>query len=136
MPGLSGIELIPRLQTLWPDSAIILLTAYATVPQAVEAIRLGAFDYLEKPVDFKQIQAVVECTWRTKQTQAKMLNSLTRREREVLGLLANGKTDAEIAEALCLSAHTVNSHLRKIFLKLEVHNRTQAAAMWNRYGNM
>jgi len=60
---------------------------------------------------------------------------LTRREREVAQLLANGKTDAEIAEALCLSTYTVNSHLRKIFSKLEVNNRTQAAFVWSQYGN-
>jgi DNA-binding NarL/FixJ family response regulator len=135
MPELSGIELVPHLQALWPGCVVILLTAYGTVPQAVEAIRQGAFDYLEKPVELRQIQAVVERAWRTKQTQAKTLSGLTPREREVMQLLADGKTDAEIAEALCLSAHTVNSHLRKIFLKLEAHNRTQAAAMWNRYGN-
>ncbi len=57
MPELSGVELIPRLQTLWPQITIILLTAYGTISQAVEAIRLGAFDYLEKPVLIKQIQA-------------------------------------------------------------------------------
>jgi DNA-binding CsgD family transcriptional regulator len=50
-------------------------------------------------------------------------------------LLTDGKTDTEIAEILCLSVHTVNSHLRKIFLKLEVNNRTQAAAVWNQYGS-
>lgn len=49
MPGLSGMELIPRLRALLPDVVIILLTAYGTVPQAVEAMREGAFDYLEKP---------------------------------------------------------------------------------------
>jgi DNA-binding NarL/FixJ family response regulator len=133
MSGLSGVELIPRLQTLWPGCVIILLTAYGTVPQAVEAIRRGAFDYLEKPVELKRIQTVVERAWQMKRARVQMLETLTERECEVLRLLADGKTDTAIAEALCLSKHTVNSHLRRIFLKLEVKNRTQAAAIWHQY---
>jgi DNA-binding NarL/FixJ family response regulator len=132
MPGLSGIELIPHLQSLWPGCVVILLTAYGTVPQAVEAIRQGAFDYLEKPVELKQIQAVVERAWKMKRARVQALETLTKREREVLSLLAHGKTDAEIAEALRLSAHTVNSHTRKIFAKLNVNKRTEAVTVWLR----
>ena len=109
---------------------IILLTAYATIPQAVEAIRLGAFDYLEKPLDLKQIRAVVERAGRKKQTCAKMLGGLTHREREVLQLLVKGKTDAEIAAALCLGASTVNTHVHHVLAKLNVKNRTQAVTLW------
>ncbi len=130
MPGLSGVELIPRLRALLPDVVIILLTAYGTVPQAVEAMREGAFDCLEKPVELKQIRAVVERAGRAKQTQAKTLSSLTEREREVMQLLAEGKTDAEIAEALRLSVSTVNTHVHHILTKLNIKNRVEAVTVW------
>ena len=132
MPGLSGLELIPRLQALLPEVIIILLTAYGTIPQAVEAMRLGAVDYLEKPVELQQLRAVIERAWQEKQTQAEVMRSLTDREREVLQLLAEGKTDAEIAEALCLSTSTVNTHVHHILTKLNVKNRTEAVAVWLR----
>ncbi len=132
MPGLSGMELIPRLRALLPEVVIILLTAYGTIPQAIEAMRQGAFDYLEKPLQLKQIRAVVERAWRTKQTQATMLSGLTRREREVMQLLAEGKTDAEIAGALRISVYTASTHVRNILTKLNVENRMQAAMLWNR----
>jgi two-component system, NarL family, response regulator LiaR len=133
MPSLSGMELIPQLQMLLPGAAIILLTAYGSIPQAVEAMRLGVFNYLEKPLHLQQVQAVIEQAWKAKQALDKAFEDLTNRELEVLRLLATGKTDLEIAEALCLSVHTVNTHTRKVFLKLEVNNRTRAATAWNRY---
>lgn len=133
MPGLSGVELMPRLRALLPEVVIILLTAYGTIPQAVEAMRLGVFDYLEKPVELQQIRAVIERAWQEEQTQAEVMKSLTDREREVMQLLADGKTDAEIAEALCLSTSTANTHVHNILTKLNVKNRTQAAALWPRH---
>jgi DNA-binding NarL/FixJ family response regulator len=133
MPGPSGMELIPQLQALRPGIIIILLTAYATIPQAVEAIQLGAFDYLEKPIQPKQVCAVVERAWGARHAQVQALQSLTDREREVLCLLAEGKSDADIAEIMSISARTVNAHMRKIFGKLGVENRVQAAILWNRY---
>lgn len=133
MPGLSGMELILRLQALLPEVVIVLLTAYGTIPQAVEAMRPGAFDYLEKPVELQQLRAVIERAWQEKQTQAEVMRSLTDREREVMQLLAEGKTDGEIAEALCLSASTVNTHVHHILAKLNVKNRTEAVAVWLRH---
>ncbi len=81
------------MQALLPDVTIILLTAYGTISQAVEAMRLGAFDYLEKPVGLQQLRAMVERAWQMKQAQAEVLENLTHREREVTQLLAEGKTE-------------------------------------------
>ena len=61
------------------------------------------------------------------------LRGLTCREREVLALLAEGKTDPEIAEALCISIYTASTHVRNLLGKLEVKNRVQAAVLWDRY---
>jgi len=132
MPGPSGVELIPQLQSLQPGIVVILLTAYGTVPEAVEAMRLGAFDYLEKQMQPKQMRAVMERAWAARQAQVQVLRNLTRREQDVLQLLAEGKTDIEIAEALCISLRTANTHVCHILNKMGVENRVQAAVLWNR----
>lgn len=61
------------------------------------------------------------------------LGGLTCREREVLALLTEGKTDPEIAEALCISTYTASTHVRNLLGKLGVENRVQAAVLWDRY---
>jgi two-component system NarL family response regulator len=61
------------------------------------------------------------------------LKSLTCRERKGLALLAEGKTDPEIAEALRISTHTASTHVRNLLGKLKVKNRVQAAVLWDRY---
>jgi len=132
MPKLSGVDLIPRLKDLWPEIAIILLTAHAIVSQAVEAIRLGAFDYLEKPIALSRLRELVKHAWQIRQPQIKPGQHLTQREREVLQLLTEGRTDAEIADTLHLSKYTASTHVRNILTKLDVENRVQAALVWDR----
>lgn len=133
MPGLSGVDLIPRLHELQPGITIVLMTAYATVSQAVAAMRLGALDYLEKPFDLRQLSAVVERTVQQQRAQGKAWETLSHREREVLGLLAEGKSDTEIAQTLDLSKYTVSTHVRSILTKLNIENRVQAAVRWDRW---
>ncbi len=72
MPGLSGVELLERLKTLESAPEVILLTAYATVAQAVEAMKLGAFDYLTKPLRLKQVWEVVKKAWAARQAREQM----------------------------------------------------------------
>jgi DNA-binding NarL/FixJ family response regulator len=133
MPGLSGIDLIPHLRDLHPTITIFLMTAYATVSQAVAAMKLGALDYLEKPFDLKQLSTVVERAVQQQRAQGKALEMLSHREREVLQLLAEGKSDIEIAQALDLSKYTVSTHVHNVLTKLNVENRVQAAVRWDRW---
>jgi DNA-binding NarL/FixJ family response regulator len=133
LPRLTGIELIPQLQALLPEVMIILLTNYATISQAVEVMQLGAFDYLEKPVDPQQLRSVVTRAWQSRQVQAEVVDDLTRREQAVMRLLAEGRTDSEIAGALQISAQTASTHVRNILSKLNVDNRVQAAVCWVRH---
>ena len=70
---------------------------------------------------------------RTKRPETpEALRDLTCREREVLALLAEGRTDLEIAEALCISTCTASTHVRNLLGKLGVKNRVQAAVLWDR----
>jgi len=69
MPGLSGIELLEKSKEVQPDLEIILMTAYATINNAVEAIKLGAFDYLTKPFEDNQLFAVIDKALRFKRLE-------------------------------------------------------------------
>jgi DNA-binding NtrC family response regulator len=60
MPGISGLELLTRALELDPDIKVILITAYATVQQAVEAVKLGAFDYLTKPFEKEELGVTIQ----------------------------------------------------------------------------
>lgn len=114
---------------------MVLFTAYATIEQAVEAIKLGAFDYLQKLFSLRQVLDVVERAWAARQQQLEKttpLHKLTPRERQVLALLAEGKTDGEMAEVLRVSVRTIHTHVSGILSKLRVSNRLQAALMWQR----
>ncbi len=134
MSGLSGLELLDRLKTLDPAPEIVLITAYATVAQAVEAMKRGATDYLTKPICINQMRQVVGKAWAARQArleEAKVLCALTPRERQVLGLLAEGKKDSEIADVLGVSARTISNHVSNILSKMGVESRVQAAIKWH-----
>ena len=60
MPGMSGLEMIPHVRTLTPDTVVIMISGMQTVESAIEALRLGAFDYVMKPFDLRQVEAVVK----------------------------------------------------------------------------
>ena len=138
MPGLSGVELLERLETLESAPEVILLTAYATVAQAVEAMKLGAFDYLQKPFSPRQVLDVVGRAWAARQQQLEKtapLHELTPRERQVLALLAEGKTDGEIAEVLGVSVRTISNHVSSILDKIGAKSRLQAVLAWQRRMN-
>jgi len=60
MPGIGGIEFIRRLKATWPDTEVVVMTAYGSIDTAVEAMRYGAYDYLTKPIDRERFSVVVE----------------------------------------------------------------------------
>jgi DNA-binding NtrC family response regulator len=79
MPGMDGIETLRRLRELNPDSQVVLLTGRATVQKATEAMRLGALDLLEKPVDIAVLQKKIEeaATNKSRLTEQRMTENLT-----------------------------------------------------------
>ena len=130
MPGMSGLDLQQYLKEQGVLIPVIFLSGRADVPKAVQAVREGAIDFIEKPFDYKRVVELVrECLERDrlardgrerKRLVCERLGQLTQREREVLDLVVAGKMNREIAETLDISIKTVEAHRARLMEKLEV----------------
>ena len=148
MPGMDGVEALRQIRAARPDAPVIVFTAFDTDERIVSAVRAGAQGYLLKgaPRDelFKAIRVVSEGGSLLQPVVASKLlqhmsqqateretsaDSLTEREMEVLKLLAQGKTNKEIAAALVISERTVKFHVGSILSKLGAGNRTEAVTI-------
>src|SRR5262249_54047936 len=136
MPGASGFELYQELRDrLGKELPIIFVSGERTEPHdRVAGLLLGADDYLVKPIDPDELVARLRRSLRARRDApergpALELPRLTAREREILALLAEGKSSAEIACELVISARTVGTHVQHILGKLRVHSRAQAVAL-------
>ena len=128
MPGFDGIATLDELKRIDEDLAVIIITAYGTVPAAVRAMRAGAVDVLQKPFApkelVKRVQQAISIAERHRAADARRaalkegVERLTPREQEVLGLSFAGKTARQIAETLNLSVRTVETHRAHILAKM------------------
>lgn len=127
MPEMSGLELQAVLDAHDIDLPVIFLTAYADVPMAVEAVRAGAVDVLQKPVKAGQLLERIANALRINASalarreeeaeHRRKLERLTPREREVLALVVTGMTNKRIAAELQVSRRTVETHRANIMRK-------------------
>ena len=130
MPDIDGMELQRHLKTMGLAPPTIFLSGFAEVSIAVEAMRHGAFDFLEKPFSahalLGKIQAALEssrvlhASWLERQSRQARLELLTERERGVIRLVVDGKSSREISELLDISVRTVENHRTRIMEKLHV----------------
>jgi FixJ family two-component response regulator len=130
MPGMSGLRLQEVLVAQRIALPIIFITAHGSVPTAVNAIKKGAVQFIEKPFDDERLLTVVhealalDAQIRREAAQGASiearLDSLTRRERQVLDKVLAGKTSREIASELFISVKTVDFHRGRIMQKLEI----------------
>lgn len=129
LPGMSGLDLLRRLRDAGSRAAVIMLTGHADVPTAVAAMKLGAFHFIEKPLDGETLlNAVEEALARTIQTQDEgdetrafraRLGTLSPREREVYDLMVEGMPTKVIAGKLDLSTRTAEHHRAAVMHKLD-----------------
>jgi FixJ family two-component response regulator len=130
MPGMSGLELQQRLSEQRSRLPIIFLTGHGDVPMAVLAVKRGAFDFIQKPVDDRHLLSLVHDALsfpadslpagQQPRLQPPNIEALSRRERDVLDLILAGRQTRAIAEALFISAKTVEFHRSRIHEKLGV----------------
>jgi DNA-binding response OmpR family regulator len=129
LPGISGYEVCHALRAEFGASpAILFLSGSRTEPlDRVVGLLLGADDYLVKPFALDELIARVRGLLR-RAAPPHRANGLTPREREVLSLLAEGRTQQEISSALVIAPRTVATHIERILAKLGVHSRAEAVA--------
>jgi len=151
MPGCDGLEATRKIKLARPETVIVMLTVRDDEEKLFEAIKNGAQGYLLKNMRSKEMLTMLRGALRGEAAipphlAGRMLeefrklslqsgaeiqdeSNLTQREQAVLGLVAEGLSDKEIAERLTISLYTVKSHLRNILAKLQVSSRREAARM-------
>ncbi len=139
LPGMDGLKLQQRLVAAQLRMPIIFLTAHATVPLAVQAMKLGAADFLEKPCKPEPLLASVQRTlqhdaeacrrYECNRTIASRLAKLTPREREVLELLVTAHSTKEIASRLAINAKTVFVHRARVMEKMGVDSLVELSRL-------
>jgi|SRR5690554_4101399 len=135
MPVMGGLQLQSELLARDIDTPIIFITGHADVPTAVEAMRRGAFDYVEKPVHAQllldRVNAALTLSRERhdermqRQARAARLALLTAQERKIAQWVAQGRSSREIAEITSLSVRTVENHRARLMDKLHVTSAVQ-----------
>lgn len=117
MPGMTGLEMIPRLQELAPDTVVVMVSGMQTVESAIEALRLGAFDYLVKPFDLRQVEAGVK-----RALEHRRLLMAKRQHEERLEELVEQRT-RELDQTLTSLEQAYRSTLRALTAALETRDQ-------------
>lgn len=144
LPGLGGVEAILAIRKEFPDARVIVLTTFDTDEDIYRAIQSGAKSYLLKDTPEDELAATIRAVHAGEQVlPEKMARRLAERQRradlsaremEVLRLLIKGRSNKEISSALFLSEDTIKAHLKTLFAKLKVQDRTEAAISAIRQG--
>jgi two-component system response regulator NreC len=144
LPGVSGLELTARVKRAVPDTHVLVVTMYEREDYLFEALRAGASGYVLKGADIQDLLTAVRTVAQDEMylyqsltgklvadylsriddaADLKGYEGLSEREREVLSLIAEGLTTAQIADKLFLSPHTVQTHRDHLMTKLDLHSR-------------
>ena len=149
MPVMDGIAATAAIRREAPDTEVVALTSVLEDAAVIDAMRAGAIGYLLKDTDAHELRRAIKAAaagqvqlspqaaarlLREVRTPEKSVEPLTDRETEVLRLLAQGKSNKEIARALHIAEQTVKTHVSHILDKLDVPSRTQAALYAIRIG--
>jgi two-component system, LuxR family, response regulator FixJ len=139
MPGLSGIDLLRRLKDMQIQLPVIVITGHGDVPLAVEAMKFGAVDFLEKPFDDDVLLASVRSALNRAEASAALeteradirsrIATLTQRERDVLGGLVAGKPNKIIAFDLEISPRTVEIYRANVMTKMKAGSLSELVRM-------
>jgi len=139
MPGLTGIDLLRRVKELGIEVPVIVITGHGDVPLAVEAMRFGAVDFLEKPFDDEILLQSVRAALRQQAGTAKRqseradiegrLATLSPRERDVLGGLVAGRANKQIAFELGISPRTVEIYRANLMDKMQAGSLSDLVRM-------
>lgn len=123
MPEMDGIELLSKVKKMAPWIPVIIMTSYPDIPKAVQAVKSGAFDFIEKPFEVEKLIEVVDLALRQNQFKdSEAGKALTKTEKIILKLILDGMSNKGIAYTLQRSERTVEVHRSHIMRKLNVDN--------------
>ena len=140
MPGINGIELLKKVKESHPSVKVLIVSMYNNAQLAKEIIRLKADGYILKSAGEKELEFAIQeiisgkkyfsydVTLELASTEINpgnsksVLNELTQREKEILGLIAQGFSNKQIAEKLFVAVKTIDSHRTNLMNKLDIHN--------------
>lgn len=145
MPNMSGLELQNKLKAMGCDLPIIFISGHGDIDMAVNTLKNGAVDFLQKPVnDTRLLEAIDAAVARNKaarRDQAEVagfkarLEQLTQREREVIRMVAQGYSNKEVAAEFGISEKTIQVHRGSAYRKLDLHNAAEIARLLLRSGD-
>ena len=146
MPGSTGLELQQDMAAADIDLPIVFLTGHGSVPSSVKALKSGAVDFLEKPVDddrlLSAIKHAVEQSVRTRRDRARLseirgrVARLTRRELQVFRLVVQGKLNKQVAGELGMSEKTVKVHRARVMQKMEADSLAELVLLAKQAGEV
>jgi two-component system response regulator FixJ len=123
MPGKTGLELLDEIKRIAPWVPVLVMTSYSEVPVAIKAVKAGAMDFVEKPLDMKNFIQLAQSTIKQYDLNNFLKGKpLTKTEKIILNMVLQGKANKEIASILHRSIRTVEVHRSHIMHKLDVHS--------------
>lgn len=138
LPGMSGMELLTTLRQRQIRAPVVMITGHGDIPQAVAAVKAGAFDFIEKPYDPDALMAVLRKALEAGKAArsdpavaeiAGRADALSPREREVMERVVNGQPNKVIAAALQISPRTVEVYRANVMSKMQAKNLTELVTM-------
>lgn len=151
LPRMSGVEVCEEVVRRYPDTAVVILTAFAQDEVVLKAIEAGAKGYVYKDIEARDLKRAIRSIakgdavfdpkvtarvlrWAHRRSTGYGDNTLSLREVEALRLVATGATNRDIADSMHLSENTVKTYLRRALEKLNCHSRSEAAVLAARRG--
>jgi DNA-binding NarL/FixJ family response regulator len=148
LPGISGLDGIPGIREKLPETDIIILTTYEEADKIIKALSSGACSYISKKASLQEIVDAIRVVKsggaflspsvargivnHFTGSRAGKTEVLTERQREILHLLMDGRSYETIGKELFISVETVRTHIKKMYRVLEVSNKVEAIAKYNR----
>lgn len=126
MPDMDGIEMLKEVRKQRPALPVLLITGYGDIPMAVKALKLGAADFIEKPLDEEFFLSVVKDTLEDSYDHEGLIGrGLTNSEIKILKFISEGRTNKDIAFSLRRSTRTIENHRHKIMRKLNAESTAE-----------
>lgn len=144
MPGIDGIDLLRTLKSMRSDLPIIIMTGHGDIPLAVEAIKLGALDFLEKPFEDERLIGAIRTAFKAGEDSARSkgiasdlaarIASLSQRERQVMDGLVAGLSNKLIARDYAISPRTIEVYRANVMTKMQARSLSELVRLAVRAG--